>query len=157
MATEEPQDFRLELAQKVGAPGPITRGAWPDQRAVRTRLTRCPARTQVFLYKCKDTPAADRKRLQTEILDACFKDGALCARACAPSPTAAFMRRRPLTRVPPGTLHSWGLPACMVAAAAARRDAACSSGLQKPPNRPQPPDAAPAAPCGRPRSAHAAV
>ncbi|GBF97604.1 26S proteasome non-ATPase regulatory subunit 6 [Raphidocelis subcapitata] len=41
---EEKQDFRLELAQKV------------------------------FLYKSKDTSAADRKRLQTEILDTCFKD-----------------------------------------------------------------------------------
>lgn len=71
---------------------------------------------------------------------------AALARARTPPPTAAFMRRRrPLARVPPGTLHSGGLPSCMVAAAAARRAAACSRGLQqKPPNRPQPPDAAPA-------------
>lgn len=39
---EEKQDFRLELAQKV------------------------------FLFKSKDTAAADKKRLQTEILDTCF-------------------------------------------------------------------------------------
>lgn len=36
----------------------------------------------MFLLKCKHTTAADKKRLQTEILDVCFADGAARATRC---------------------------------------------------------------------------
>ena len=71
---EEKQDFRLELAQKVRSARRLARSCSPPWG----RVLRRPATPvmQVFLYKCKDTPAADKKRLQTEILDTCFNDGA---------------------------------------------------------------------------------